>query len=82
MSFNLNLLEIQLDKPTDAFIKTGIFLISGTGLDHIEVQTIPAIIMDTAKLLAYLGASVAFFKFMIGLFSPKKAKADRSEDDK
>jgi hypothetical protein len=79
MSFNLNLLEIQLDKPTDAFVKTAIFLVSGTGLEHVEVQTIPPIIMDTAKLLAYLGASVAFFKFIIGLFSGKKSKS-KSED--
>ena len=32
---------------------------------------LPPIIIEVAKTLAYLGASVAFFKFLIGIFKPK-----------
>ena len=37
----------------------------GTALEGVEATHLPPIIIECAKVLAYLGASVAFFKFIL-----------------
>jgi len=41
----------------------------GTLLEVIPGTHLPPIIIEIAKVLAYLGASVAFFKFIGAMFS-------------
>jgi len=79
MNFNFDPLDICLTRPTEAFIKTFSFLSIGLGLDGMDTMHIPPIIMEIAKLLAYLGASVAFFKFVIGFFTKKETNKDEKE---
>ncbi len=43
---------------------------------------LPPIIIEVAKTLAYLGASVAFFKFLIGIFRPKTKEENKQTDVK
>lgn len=76
---NWNLFEICLDKPLEALIKTGACIGIGTGIDMVEASFIPVWLMEFAKLLAYFGASVAFFKFLINIFKKKEVKNETCE---
>lgn len=44
----------------------------GTFLEGINSAHLPPIFIEIAKVLAYLGASVAFFKFIGSIFFNKK----------
>jgi len=41
----------------------------GTLLEGLQGTHLPPIVIELAKVLAYLGASVAFFKFLGAFFS-------------
>ena len=70
MHFNFDPLDIDLARPGEAFLKSSGYLMMATMFDGIDINTmhIPPIFLEFAKLLAYLGAGVAFFKFVIKLF--------------
>lgn len=73
VNFNIDPLQIDLARPGEAFLKSVCFLSIGTIFDGTDINHmhLPPIIIEVAKTLAYLGASVAFFKFLIGIFKPK-----------
>jgi hypothetical protein len=73
----MNLLDIDLSQPVDAMFKTGTMLLVATGLEF--ASGFPPLLMDCAKFLAYLGASIAFWKFMGMLLFPSKFKKKESE---
>jgi len=66
---NLNLFpnDFNFDESGFNFLKSGFFLMVGTALEGVEATHLPPIIIECAKVLAYLGASVAFFKFILVL---------------
>lgn len=70
MHFNFDPLDIDLARPGEAFLKSSGYLMMGTMFEGVDINTIhmPPIFLEFAKLLAYLGASVAFFKFVVKLF--------------
>lgn len=68
----MNLFDIDLSHPVDCMAKTGTFLAVGMGLEF--ASGFPPLLMDCAKFLAYLGASIAFWKFMGMLLFPSKFK--------
>lgn len=70
----MNLLDIDLSHPVDCMMKTGIFLVVGTALEF--ASGFPPLLMDTAKFFAYLGASIAFWKFTLSILMPSKFKKD------
>lgn len=70
---NFDLFNIDITHPVDCFIKTGTFLAVGASLEF--VSGFPPLLMDTAKFFAYLGASIAFWKFTLALIMPSKFKA-------
>ena len=73
MSFNnFNPLDIDFSAPTEAFLKSGGLLMVGTGLEVVQSAHLPPIIIEVAKTLAYLGASVAFFRFVLAIISGAK----------
>jgi hypothetical protein len=73
MSFNnFNPFDIDFSAPAEAFLKSGGLLMVGTGLETVQSAHLPPIIIETAKVLAYLGASVAFFRFVMAIFSGAK----------
>ena len=49
------------------FVKSCTLLMAGTALEGVEPVHLPPIVIECAKVLAYLGASVAFFKFVMVL---------------
>lgn len=69
---NFNPVDVDLAAPAEAFIKSGVMLVAGLGLETVEPVHLPPIIIEVAKTLAYLGASVAFFRFVITLFTGTK----------
>lgn len=69
---NFNFLDVDLSAPGEALVKTGCFLFVGTFIDYIYSAHIPPIVMETAKFCAYMGASVAFFKFLIEVYKKYK----------
>ncbi|NBW13691.1 MAG: hypothetical protein EBR82_37400 [Caulobacteraceae bacterium] len=73
---NFNFLDIDLSAPGEALLKTGVFLFIGTFIDNLYTAHIPPIFMETAKFCAYMGASVAFFKFLIEIWKKYKAPKD------
>jgi len=73
----MNFLDIDLSHPVDCLMKTGTFLAVGTALEF--ASGFPPLLMDCAKFLAYLGASIAFWKFMLMLFFPSKFKKKEGE---
>lgn len=74
MHFNFDPTDVDLARPGEAFLKSSGFIMMGTMFEGLNLQAmhIPPIFLEFAKLLAYLGASVAFFKFMIKLMSKPK----------
>jgi hypothetical protein len=78
MHFNIDPTDIDLARPGEAFVKSSSYLMMGTMFEGLDVYNmhIPPIFIEFAKLLAYLGASVAFFKFMIKLISKPKPSGE------
>jgi len=74
---NLDLFNIDLTHPTNAFVKTITFLSIGTGLEY--VSGFPPLLMDVAKFFAYLGASIAFWKFVLQMLMPSRFKRSKEE---
>lgn len=74
MHVNFDPTDIDLSRPGEAFVKSSSYLMLGTMFEGVHLQTmhIPPIFLEFAKLLAYLGASVAFFKFMLKLITKEK----------
>lgn len=83
MHFNFDPTNIDLiSRPGEAFLKCLGFLTLGTIMDYnINDVHLPPIFIEVARFLAYMGASVAFFKFIINLFKKdKKQSEDKTED--
>ena len=59
------------------FVQSMVCLMIGIMLDTMHETRMPLIIMDVAKLLAYLGASVSFWKLLLG-----KKKTDEENSNK
>jgi hypothetical protein len=80
VNFNIDPLQIDLARPGEAFLKSVCFLSIGTIFEGTDINQmhLPPIIVEVAKTLAYLGASVAFFKFVIGIFKPKHKEEHKS----
>jgi hypothetical protein len=80
----LDPLNTDPSKPGLAFIKTGIYLIMGnimTIFHDVDIYNmhLPPIIIETARVLAYLGAAVTLFKFVINWFKPIKKEENKQE---
>jgi len=67
MNINLNPFDVDFTEPAMTFVKSCTLLMTGTALEGVEPVHLPPIIIECAKVLAYLGASVAFFKFILVL---------------
>lgn len=67
MNINLNPFDVDFTEPAMTFVKSCTLLMAGTALEGVEPVHLPPIIIECAKVLAYLGASVAFFKFILVL---------------
>ena len=67
MNINLNPFDVDFTEPAMTFVKSCTLLIAGTALEGVEPVHLPPIVIECAKVLAYLGASVAFFKFILVL---------------
>ncbi|NBP00932.1 MAG: hypothetical protein EBU90_12505 [Proteobacteria bacterium] len=79
MQFNFDPTNIDLvARPGEAFLKSAGFLMTGMMFEGLNINEmhIPPIILEFAKLCAYLGAGVAFFKFVINLFKKDKDKEE------
>lgn len=81
----LDPLNTDPNKPGIAFIKTGLYLIVGnimTIFHDIDIYNIhlPPIIIETARVLAYLGAAVTLFRFVISWFKPNKKEENKQEE--
>lgn len=76
MHFNFDPTDIDLSRPGEAFVKSSTFLMLGTMFEGLDINTmhIPPIFIEFAKICAYLGAGVAFFKFVIKLMSKKESE--------
>jgi len=69
--------DVDLAQSGTALLKSTGFLMMATMFEGIDINSmhVPAIILELAKLFAYLGAGVSFFRFVLGLFmGPKKDK--------
>jgi len=84
LNFNIDPLQIDLGRPGEAFLKSVCFLSIGTIFEGTDINHmhLPPIIIEVAKTLAYLGASVAFFKFLIGIFRPTTKEENKQTDVK
>jgi hypothetical protein len=71
---NFDLFNIDLSHPVDCFVKTCTFLAVGTSLEF--MSGFPPLLMDFAKFFAYLGASIAFWKFTLSLLMPSRFKKE------
>lgn len=71
MQFNFDPTNIDLARPGEAFVKSSGYLMMGTMFEGIDINTmhIPPVFIEFAKVCAYMGAGVAFFKFVIKLFT-------------
>jgi len=67
MNINLNPFDVDFTEPAMTFVKSCTLLMAGTALEGVEPVHLPPIVIECAKVLAYLGASVAFFKFILVL---------------
>jgi|694.fasta_scaffold110026_6 hypothetical protein len=84
-NFNFDPMNIDLiTRPGEAFLKCMGFLTLGTVMEvNINDIHLPPIFIEVARFLAYMGASVAFFKFIINLFRGKKEiKEDKNPEEK
>lgn len=64
---NLHNFDFDMSSSLTNFVTSTTFLVVGLGLEAVDEPRIPLIIMDIAKLLAYLGASVSFWKLLFGI---------------
>jgi hypothetical protein len=71
---NWHFFDIDLDEPKSMMWKTGLFLSVATLCEHIQDWHIPPIILEVARLFAYFGASVAFWKVIY--YAIKKEKQE------
>jgi hypothetical protein len=83
MHFNFDPTDIDYSRPGEALLKSGTLLFIGNILpwiQNIDINTvhIPPIFTEIFRILAYAGASVAFFKFIINLFKKQKLE-DKDE---
>ena len=69
MNLNFNPFDADFSEPGFTFLKSTSLLMVGTMLDGLQGTHLPPVVIELAKVLAYLGASVAFFKFIGALFS-------------
>lgn len=69
---NLSNFDFDMTNSVSSFVQSVTFLVVGIGLENIDEPRIPLIVMDIAKLLAYLGASVSFWKLLFGKEKSKK----------
>ena len=79
MQFNFDPTNIDLvTRPGEAFLKSAGFLVTGMMFEGVSINEmhIPPVILELAKLCAYLGAGVAFFNFVINLFKKTKNKEE------
>ena len=67
MNINLNPFDVDFTEPAMTFVKSCTLLMAGTALEGVEPVHLPPIVIECAKVLAYLGASDAFFKFILVL---------------
>lgn len=70
-----------ISRPGEAFLKCISFVTLGHFMD-LDITTIhlPPIFIEVARFFAYMGAGVAFFRFVIGIFSKKTDKPLDNED--
>jgi hypothetical protein len=71
---NWGLFDMDVDDPKTLVWKTGLFLSIATLCEHIQDWHIPPIILEVARLFAYFGASVAFWKVIYAAIRKKKAE--------
>lgn len=73
MHFNFDPTNIDLARPGEAFLKSAGFLLMGNMFEGLDINNIhmPPIILELAKFCAYMGAGVAFFKFVINIIKNK-----------
>lgn len=66
--------DIDLAKSGETLATTAGFLVMGTMFEGLDLQHmhIPPIVLEFAKLFAYIGAGMSFYRFVIGLFIKKK----------
>ena len=69
MNLNFNPFDADFSEPGFTFLKSTSLLMIGTLLEGLQGTHLPPIVIELAKVLAYLGASVAFFKFIGAFFS-------------
>jgi hypothetical protein len=75
MHFNF-FADIDLAKSGESLLAATGFLALGTMFEGVDLQHmhIPPIVLELAKLCAYLGAGMSFFRFIVGLFIKRKEK--------
>jgi hypothetical protein len=83
----LDPLNTDINKPGLAFIKTGLYVIVGNIMTifhnvNIYDMHLPPIIIEIARVLAYGGAAVTLFKFILGWFSTSKKEENKEESNK
>lgn len=66
--------QTKMNHTFALFVQSMVCLLVGLLLDTMHETRMPLIIMDIAKLLAYLGASVSFWKL---LFGKKKTEEEK-----
>ncbi len=78
MHINFDPTDIDLSRPLEAFCKTGGLLFIGNLFEHVDITTlhVPPVFTEIFRILAYAGASVAFFKFIINLWKGTKQEED------
>jgi len=82
-NFNFDPMNIDLiTRPGEAFLKCIGFVSLGTIMEYnINDVHLPPIFIEVARFLAYMGASVAFFKFLINLFRKKKTEETKPTEE-
>jgi hypothetical protein len=69
MNLNFNPFDADFTEPGFTFLKSTSLLMIGTFLEGLQGTHLPPVFIEIAKVLAYLGASVAFFKFIGAMMS-------------
>jgi NADH:ubiquinone oxidoreductase subunit 6 (subunit J) len=84
MNFNFDPTNIDYSRPAEAFFKScGLLLVGNLAPLQISIYDmhIPAIFTEFFRILAYAGASVAFFKFIINLFKGTEKKYEDKDKE-
>lgn len=81
--FNFDPMNIDIiTRPGEAFLKCIGFVSLGTIMEYnINDVHLPPIFIEVARFLAYMGASVAFFRFLINLFKGKKTEETKANEE-